>query len=349
MDIRKYWPTVPAWLLRRRTAQEPGTPAPQPVPGSAFDPRGGPVTDPRTLSLLSLIEDVTAADGHRYGAADDTGCAMHCAKIIAESGAGSGADARYLAIYHSTLRDGQFHVALAASRDLLGWRRLREFGPGGSQPTIAAVPGGGYLVAWEQEPRNHIALRYFADRAALVGGAPLRSFDARRTLSRCAEGTPNIYAVRLNPDIDHSVIELGGHYWWRCDRDRQLRATLTGFSRWKAAPQSEFDAALLRWGVGGNIGGRDPLEFSGHSYALVEAQHVKGDFGSWRTYVYEYETRLAHPARIRTHGGSSAFANPHVTALTAPDGGRALAVSLFLPGEGAAPGEGGQLLYYRGY
>lgn len=292
--------------------------------------------------LRSLIEDVTAADARRYTVTDNAGCEMHCAKIIADDG-------RYLAVYHSTLGDGRFHVALATSPDLLGWHRERDFGPNTSQPTITNVPGGGYLVAWEQEPKNHIALRYFADREALLGGRPLRAFDAKRSLSRCAEGTPNIYAAQLNPDIDHSVITLGGHYWWKCDVDRQLSATLTEFKRWKAAREPEFDAALLRFGVGGNIGGRDPISFFGHAYAVIEAQHAKGDFGSWRTYVYDYDAREAHPLRIRTAGGSTAFANPHVTALTAPDGNRALAVSLFLPGEGAAKGEGGQLIYYRTY
>jgi hypothetical protein len=292
--------------------------------------------------LRSLIEEVTAADARRYAVADDAGCEMHCAKIIEDDG-------RYLAVYHSTLSDGRFHVALATSADLLDWHRERDFGPNTSQPTIANVPGGGYLVAWEQEPKNHIALRYFADRDALFAGRPLRAFDAKRSLSRCAEGTPNIYAVQLNPNIDHSVITFGGHYWWKCDLDRQLSATLTDFKRWKAVREPGFDEALLRFGVGGNVGGRDPITFFGHAYAVIEAQHAKGDFGSWRTYVYDYDARESHPMKIRTDAGSTAFANPHVTALTAPDGNRALAVSLFLPGEGAAKGEGGQLIYYRTY
>src|SRR5947209_334622 len=100
---------------------------------------------------------------------------MHCAKIIADGGG-------YLAVYHSTLGDGRFHVGLASSGDLLAWHRERDFGPNSSQPTITAVPGGGYLVAWEQEPKNHIALRYFADRDALLGGLPMRAFDAKRSL-----------------------------------------------------------------------------------------------------------------------------------------------------------------------
>lgn len=301
--------------------------------------------------LRSLIEEVTSADARRYGVRDDTGREMHCAKIIeaAPTDRAANAPERYLAVYHSTLPDGCFHVALAISSDLLDWHHVRDFGPGTSQPTIAAVPDGGYLLAWEQEPKNHIALRYFADHEALLRGHASREFDAKRSLSRCAEGTPNVYSVTLDPDIDHSVIRLGGHYWWKCDRDRQLSATLTGFKRWRAVREPDFDQALLRFDVGGNIGGRDSITFFEHRYAVIEAQHAKGDFGTWRTYVYDYASGEAYPTKIRTDGGSTAFANPHVTALTTPEGRRALLVSLFVPGEGAAKGEGGQLIYHRTY
>ncbi|MGH6655714.1 MAG: hypothetical protein ACRDVE_10970 [Actinocrinis sp.] len=317
---------------------------------------------PADLALLrALIEDVTGADGRRYGLRDDSGREMHCAKIVADLPPGPGREhgpgrestapdlPGYLAVYHSTLGDGRFHVSLATSCDLLHWRHVRDFGPGGSQPTIAPVAGGGFLVAWEQDPRNHIAVRYFASRDELAGGRAARSYDARRSLSRCAEGTPNVVSVSLSPDIDHSVITFGGHYWWNCDRDRQLVATLTDFRRWRARPRPALDAALLAWGVGGNIGGRDPITFRGHLFGLIEGQHVKRDFGSWRTYVYDDAAGAAWPAMIRTDGGSGAFANPHITELILPSGRRGVVVSLFLPGEGAASAEGGQLVYFRAY
>ena len=44
-------------------------------------------------------------------------------------------------------------------------------------------------------------------------------------------------------------------------------------------------------------------------------------------------------------GGSTAFANPTATMLRDPVGRDALLVTLFLPTEGAAPGEAGSLLY----
>jgi hypothetical protein len=292
--------------------------------------------------LREIIEDVIGADGGRYGATDDAGHSMDCAKIIQDA-AGD-----YLAVYHAFVQ-GRFHVLLGVSRDLVNWSFAADLGRSASQATIYPAAGG-YLVAWEQEPRNHIAVRYYADRAALFAGRAARSFDARRTLSRCAEGTPTIHAAQhLDADVDQWVIELGGHYWWKCDRDRQMHATLTGFRRWKATARADLDEGLLRFGVGGNIGGRDPVVFSGHSFRVVEGQFVKGDFGSWRTFVWDEEAGIAEEARVRTDRGSTAFANPHATVLNEPGGRRALLVSLFLPGEGAARGEGGPLLYYRVY
>jgi hypothetical protein len=291
--------------------------------------------------LREIIEDVVGADASRYGAVDDTGRSMDCAKVVQDA-AGD-----YLAVYHSFRSDGRFHVALAVSADLMNWTFVRDLGGGASQPTLCAVSTGGYVAAWEQEPRNHIALRYYPDRDALFAGRSSRSFDARRTLSRCAEGTPTIHTVHLDRDIDHSVIEIGAHYWWNCDRDRQMQGTLTGFRHWSAAARPDLDQPLLMHGVGGNIGGRDPVRFLGHALRVVEGQLAKGDFGTWGTYVFDDVEKTAEPARVHTHRGSTAFANPHVTGLEAPNGHRALMISLFLPGEGAAPGEGGPLLYYR--
>jgi hypothetical protein len=302
-----------------------------------------PASDAARAELLGLMEDVTRADARLYQATDDTGRSMDTAKIVQD------AQGDYLAVYHTRLADARFHTAIASSADLMHWRFLHDFGPGSSQPTIARLTDGGYVLAWEQDPRNHIAVRYYPTRAALLAGAAHRGFDARRTLSRCAEGTPNIYSVRLGPDIDHSVIDLGGHYWWKCDRDRQFRALLVDFDSWHPAAQPRYDDAVLRWGVGGNVGGRDAVAFRGHRFEVIEGQHAKSDFGSWRVFVYDCLTGRAEPAAIRTDGGSTAFANPKVTALTLPDGRDALAVSLFLPREGAAPGESGPLIYYTAY
>ncbi|TGA98412.1 hypothetical protein E2651_30510 [Streptomyces sp. MZ04] len=288
-----------------------------------------------TARLAALAEDVRAADGHRYDARDGTGRTMDAAQIIQRS------DGGYLAVYHTLLVDGRFHAAVATSTDLRHWQRRHDFGPGTHQASLADDGRGGYVLAYEKDPKNHIAVRAYADEDALLEGRAARAYDAPRTLSRCAEGTPSITAVHGD------TIHLTGHYRAGCDTDRQLRATLTGFRHWHAEPDRRLDRALQTWGNSGNIGDRAPVDLDGRRVLLVEGQRWRGDFGSWRTYAYDPASGSADRLAIRTHGGSQAFANPSATLLTNPQGRPALLVSLFIPGEGAASGEAGQLIYWR--
>ncbi|MEU1118473.1 hypothetical protein [Streptomyces sp. NPDC005879] len=288
-----------------------------------------------TARLAALAEDVTAADGHRYDARDHTGRTMDAAQIEQAQ------DGTYLAVYHTLLSDGRFHAAVATSADLRHWQRRHDFGPGTHQATLAHDGRGGYVLAYEKDPRNHIAVRAYRSLRALLDGHAHRSFDAPLTLSRCAEGTPSITAVR------GATVHLTGHYRAGCDTDRQLRATLTGFRHWHAEPDRRLDRAVRSRGNGGNIGDRAPVELGGRRVVLVEGQGRPGDFGSWGTYAYDPVSGRADRLAIRTHGGSHAFANPSATLLTDPRGQPALLVSLFVPTEGSAPGEAGQLLYWR--
>jgi hypothetical protein len=317
------------------------------VPSNAA--AAGAPSDPARAELRGIVENVTGATGKRYGVHDDAGHVMDTVKIIQDTTGG------YLAVSHHMATDGHFRVNLATSTDLLNWHWVRELagsntGPA-SQPTIAQASNGGFVLAWEQEQpgggNNHLAFRYFASRTALLAGQVAKSFDAPRRLSTCAEGTPNIYKITLSPDIEHSTIDIGGHYWWNCDRDRQQRGRLTNFNSWTTAAQPNYDNALLYWGVGGNIGDRDQVSFRGYSFGLIEGQYTKGDFGSWRTFVYDYQTGNADRTTIRTDAGSTAFANPTVSALRAPNGQAAILVTLFIPSEGAGAGESGELIYYK--
>ncbi|KAJ6553058.1 hypothetical protein B0H19DRAFT_1155549 [Mycena capillaripes] len=202
-------------------------------------------------------------------------------------------------------------------------------------------------MAWEQDPDNHVAVRYFPDRKHLLAATPTRSFDAPMPLSTCAEGTPNIYSVKLSPDIDHSVIDIGGHYYRNCEVDRQQRGTLTNFNRWATAPRPDVDNAVLFWGVQGNIGDRDPVVFDGFTFQLMEGMFTEGDFGSFRAFLYDFATGNADRVNVTTKGGSTAFANPSISRIVSPQGKNAIVVGLFLPSEGAASGEAGQLIFYR--
>jgi hypothetical protein len=318
----------------------PSLPSLSALPGVGRSAALAPPSDPPRAELHRLIEDVPGADAYRYGARDSAGRSMDTAKIVADPAGG------YLAVYHTYLADVP-HVSLATSTDLLTWTFRRELGTQASQAAITGLSDGGFLVVWEQEPANHVAFLYYPSRTALFAGAAARRFDAPRTLSTCSEGTPNIYSAVLAPDIAHSTIDVGGHYHWNCDVDREQRGTLTNFATWRTGAQPEFDNALLYWGSCGNIGDRDAFTYRGFPYGVVEGQGIRDDFGSWRSFVYDYQTGNAEPLAMRTHRGSTAFANPAATILTGPAGTRVIVVSMFVPTEGAAAGESGELVYYR--
>lgn len=74
---------------------------------------------------------------------------------------------------------------------------------------------------------------------------------------------------------------------------------------------------------------------------------MRGGCGRRRAYVYDPTAGRADRLTIRTHGGSRAFAGPFVTPLIDPEGHPAPLVSLFVPREGSAPRESGQLVYWR--
>uniref|UniRef100_A0A914DMQ1 Uncharacterized protein n=1 Tax=Acrobeloides nanus TaxID=290746 RepID=A0A914DMQ1_9BILA len=68
---------------------------------------------------------------------------------------------------------------------------------------------------------------------------------------------------------------------------------------------------------------------------------------SARTFCYDYQTANSDTLSIITHDESVAFVNPTVTRLNGPNGQKALVVTYFLPGEGAALGEEGPLIFYK--
>jgi hypothetical protein len=296
----------------------------------------GAPSDAARIQLEDLIVDVTLSDGFVYDAHDDAGHSMDTAKIIPDPEGG------FIAVSH-TLVNGAFKVNLATSSDLLHWNWVRELAGSNngsaSQPTILQS-GNAFVMAWEQEPRNHLKFSYFNSRADLMAGAVAKSYDAPMVLSSCANGTPNLYSANAQR------VDVGFHYYANCVVDRQARGIMT-WNNFTATARPDVDNALLYWGVKGNIGDRDGyLHFDGFNFGVIEGQFVNGDFGSFRSFVFDYQTGNADPLPVKTHGGSRAFANPTFTIVTV-DGAPAVVTTLFLPSEGAAPGEAGELIYFR--
>jgi acid phosphatase type 7 len=297
--------------------------------------------------LESILQDVPGATSYRYGVKDNLGNTMDTLKIIDNRQGG------YLGVYH-TLVSGVFRVKLATSSDLINWTFRTDLAGNASQPTIQQLPGGGFLVAYEQDvgctglgPGGRcLRFLHYPSLDALLAHSPNRSFQAPRTLSQCAEGTPNIYSAILSPDIDHSTIRVGFHYFRNCDVDRQAAGTLTSFSQWSAWVTSEPNTAIEGFGVNGNIGDRDAMFFGTTQYRLSEGQLVKGDWSSWRPFLFSWASG-AKQLDVHTHGGSTSFANPTFTQVKTPAGYPAVVATMFLPLQGAAPGEAGELVYWK--
>ena len=299
------------------------------------------------IPYREALEGVTKANGHRYGTRDSRGRSMDTLKILRRGVKG------YLGVYH-TLSRGRFDVQVATSRDLVAWRHRATLATNASQPTVARRPGGGYLVAYEKDSgcsggNNCLAFkRYDSARQLLSGKQRGRERRIDRTFSKCAEGTPNFFRVTS------SSFEIGFHYFRNCRVDRQARGTYnlaTGV--WRPRKLPSIDGRLLAAGAdpGGNIGDRDATFYgpAGAERSVYEAMigPRSAGFGAWRCFAEE--AGVITQLRVRTHGGSTAGANPTVTNATLPDGRAGLIVTYFIPVEGAARGEAGTLVFWQAY
>ncbi len=222
--------------------------------------------------LASIVEQVDRTTAHRYRAKDDRGALLDGLKVLQVDGTNLG-------IYHAPAKDGRFNVYIATSDDLIAWKRRTTIDAGASQPTIALLPSGGLVVAYEKvslielgplsaltdtlesivgpilnrpEDRIRIRFRFYRTVDALLHGQFAREFTAPRRLSPTAEGTPNITKVKIKKGlISRSRIEVGLHYFADLDgngtpdADRQATAVLTGFTRWQPRPAPELDDALM--------------------------------------------------------------------------------------------------------
>lgn len=301
--------------------------------------QAAPPSDDARHKLVALIADVRGADGHQYSSHDHRGNTMDCVKIIKRPDS-----EEFIGVYHTYI-DNVPRVNLAVSNDLFNWTWLHELAYFGSQPTIV-VPSDypdGFIVAWEQEPHNHIQVSFYSTWLDLQNGNAQKNYSVAQSLSSCAEGTPNIYG---QPTLDN--IDFGFHFYDNCIVDRQARGTLKNFNQWTdARAQPNVDNAILYWGVKGNIGDRDALSnFRDFAFTIIEGQYTPKDFGTWRVFVFDPQTGNADPVPVTTHGQSKAFANPSMTMATWK-GQSILIVTLFVPSEQSAPGEAGELIYYH--
>ncbi|HET9085271.1 MAG TPA: hypothetical protein VFN41_12805 [Candidatus Limnocylindrales bacterium] len=297
-------------------------------------PTAGPTwSDPAAVgaALGSYLEDVKGAAGKRYGERDDRGHELDGLTIMAAP------DDGFVGVSHWwSETDQEFRLGLSTSEDLLTWTWRAELARKASQPAIAAARDGGYVVAWEQEPDNHLAFAWYRSWDDLLEARASKTFQGEQQISDCAEGTPNLISA------SSKAVDFGFHYFADCDLDREARGTMD-WRHWSATKRPELDAAVLAHGVAGGIGDRDVVRFRGREFMLVEAMSVRDDWSTWKVYLIDGERAM--PLTFATDGGSGAFTNPSAEVVDL-DGESTLVVSLFVPKEGAAPGEVGSLVYY---
>lgn len=320
-----------------------------------------PVTPHQPVSsstLIPALENVKTADGYRYSVVDDKNVSMDALKIIPDPQGG------YLGIYHQYI-NGILQVRLAMSPDLLHWiYKITLDDDTASQGTIEQLTNNSFLVIYEKgEGNSNLEFRYYADRKSLLSNKPdrHRTIIVPRSQSDTNEGTPNIISASLNPDIQHSVIKIGFHFRTKIVDlvqnqfvlvDREAVGTLTNFNlhHWKTQQNILVNDLFDNIGtISGNIGDRDLFYHAGMPYELIEAQYVLNDFSSWRPFLYDMTLGTLNVLNLSTLGGSNSFGNPTYTELVLPNGKYGFVSTEFVFSESSAPGEAGELIYYRAF
>jgi hypothetical protein len=288
--------------------------------------------DPDVLWAQDLA-DLGRAESVRFQLKDERGRGLDCLKLVPSGRA-------YLGLHH-TLQNGAFELCLVESNDLVSFRPVATLDRHAHQGTLRAC-GDGWLAAWEKDGPNGNWTRvvYYPSDAALRSGMPAKQIDLPRTLSPAAEGTPHFRSVPRDPLT--GTIEIGFHYYRNADVDRQAYGTLTAFQDWRPRIAPEVDASLESF-FGGNIGDRDEVRIEGRDFLFLETQLRKNDWTSWRVHL-RVDRGDFRAIPFRTPGWSTSFANPSATMLNLPGGRPGLALSLFLPSQGNAPREAGQML-----
>jgi hypothetical protein len=301
-------------------------------------------------TILEILEDVKGAKGFRFDAKDNMAVGLDTIKIIENPSGG------YIGVFHH-LVSGEFQVRLGTSTNLINWTFRRTLVANASQPTVAYhASSGGFYIVYEQwmSPGStgdcHLKVNYYASVNDLLTSAPTLTFTVPHSPFNPSnlEGTPNIYSI----SPDGNSLDIGFHYYnSTISKDRTARGTLTGFFSgspiWTTHIEEAYNSKLIADGVKGNLGDRDYGFLFGKEINLQEGQLIQFDFGSWRSYLYDFETTTFQLLEVKTPKGSIAFGNPAFTVLTLPGGSKGIVVTYFIFSEGAASGEAGQLVFYH--
>ncbi len=320
----------------------------------AFAPQLVVTPDDDAGVRLAGLLDVGTADSFDANVRDSLGRPLDGLEVI-DAPPGLGVPGRYVGVYHSLI-NGVFATQVATSDNLRAWTHRADLDTHASQPSLVAVPGGGFLLAVERDTPDaqwvsvsNVVVRHYASWAALVAGTYSAEANLPRSLAPTAEGTPELRVLSWGGTPASSQIEITMHYFKSVLADRQAAGTLTNFDPATWAPQVTplVNDLFIALGTRGNLGDRADVLFEGRRFAVLEAQSVRGDFGTWRWYLYDRDRNEARMLAIRGPAGSYALGNPSVRAFTDAQGETTLFISGFAFGEGAGLGEAGEFIALR--
>jgi hypothetical protein len=309
--------------------------------------------------LMSMLENVSGADGVQYNLRDNQGIPMDALKVI-DSPDGSG----YIGIYHrgySGNHPKPLQVRLATSKNLRVWQFRTKIENHASQGTIETTSDRkGFLVAFEKDllrgdlaVGSFIKVKYYSNFNRLLKNQADRSVDLDRKLSHHNEGTPNFYGIELKPDISHSWIGIGFHYLDGVDHESY--GSLVNFSRWDPHTDGDVELNAKFQNLGssfmtGNLGDRDQFYYLGKPYLIIEAQSTGNDFESFSPYLYDREENklailyLDIPLTRDKYG----LGNPTVTNIVLPNGSVGIVSTEFVFTNEERKYRG-EMIYWRAY
>jgi hypothetical protein len=299
-------------------------------------------------AAFDLLGDATSARGYRYGATDDLGQGLDCLNVI-ECSPGV-----YYGVHHH-YNGTSFSAHLVNSSNLIDWQFVCVLAREASMPVIERdAATGAFYVAHEQWQGANttspcwIKFRYYPSLGHLRNATSTRTFQTARTLSDL-EGTPTFYAI----SGAGAEIRVGLHYNGPDGLDRVATGVLSGLHSsqpsWQASPWAEYNRKLeCKW-IEGHIGARDVGALWGRLYSIQEAQLRKDDWGSWRSFLYCWDDGGFWQLDVKTHGGSTAFSNPHFRVVSDPlnSSQDVVIVTHFVHSAGSAAGEAGPMLFVK--
>lgn len=322
-------------------------------------PPSGPNLDNARLWVASAVAEVPCPATGRavYGLTDNAGQPMAGLDPIADPRGG------YLGVYSSAPASVPGRPApgsqlvLASSTNLSSWRRIRVLtgrgagASGAGYPTLEAMPGGGYVLAFQSGER--IGLGFYRSLPALLAARQAASIVLPLRLSPSQNGAPWLGSVIWNGSLHRSCLTLGFDYR-SGGLEREGIGLVRGFRSWSARPDSETDRLLDAGGLTGNHGQQRQFTVAGRSWRILEAQDLAssraGTQAGWHVALYDLTRPHMFLLRLGTPNGTLAtsFATPVARVLPAPTGGgQALVVSLYVFGSEAGSGNAGELVYWN--